>query len=95
MKERSEDFRGSRFCMQFPCNPFVKYYAKVFYMIYEGHSSSIRRRTSVDWLLSMGEINNLSFGLTESYVAALTSRLHRSEAALQLPCDLSYRDTCY
>jgi len=81
--------------MQSPWNPFFRYYAKVFYMIYEGKFPSIQRNTELYRFSLMGEIDGLGFSLIDFYVPAIRPRFHRSETALHLPENITCVAICH
>jgi hypothetical protein len=50
------------------CDPFMKCYTDVFYMIYEGDVPSIHRKTSLDRLSSVGEVESLNLTFIDFYI---------------------------
>jgi hypothetical protein len=64
-------------------------------MIHEGNVLYMKCKASFGRLSSIGEKDGLGVILIHFYVPALTPSLHQREAALQLPCNLSYIDTCH
>jgi len=79
-----------------PCNFSIKSYTEIFYVCYKGKVPSFHCKMSLDRSMSAGEVDGLSLILIDSYIPALTPRLHCIEAALQLSENIaSLRSVAY
>jgi hypothetical protein len=63
---------------------FLSDYTKIFHLVYKGDVPSFQCKTILDRSMPAREIDGLSLVFIDFYIPALTPRLHRSEAALEL-----------
>jgi hypothetical protein len=63
-------------------------------LVYKGDFPSVTYKTSLNRPKSAGEIDGLSLVLVDVYVPALTPRLYRSEAALELSENIALFAVC-
>jgi hypothetical protein len=63
-------------------------------LVYKGDVPSIQCKTNLDRSISAGETDGLSLVLIDFDVPALAPRLHRSEAALELPENIALFAVC-
>jgi hypothetical protein len=67
--------------MQSPCNPFIKYYTEIIYMIGKGNVQSIQFKMNFAGPKSMSKVDDLSLSLIYFYVPAFTLHLNSRDLA--------------
>jgi hypothetical protein len=77
-----------------PCNSSVKNYTEIFSTFYEGNVLSFQCKMILERFPSVCGVDGLSLILIDPYVPVLTSRLHCSEAALQVSGNIALFEVC-
>jgi hypothetical protein len=80
--------------VQSPCNPLIKDYTEIFYIIDKRDMPSIRCKMNLGRPKSTRKVDCLSLIFIDFYVPVLTPRLYSNETSLQLSenhlCSLSH-----
>jgi hypothetical protein len=82
---------GDRTYVKSPCNSPIKYYIDI---IYKENVPSFHCKMSFGRSTPAGEVDGLSLILVNFYVTTLTPRLYCSDAALELPENITLFEVC-
>jgi hypothetical protein len=90
----SEALGFSHFSVQSPCNPLIKDYTQIFYMIDEGDILSIHCQMNIRGSKYMRNVDDLNLVIIDFYVPALTPHLSNIEASLQVSESITLLAVC-